>query len=263
MVVVLLCGSAAFVSFHGIAQSGSQGLQQIAPGDMATLGRLVDGLPDLIVAERQGRPLVLPEPEAGGVPIELAERQHPTGGAFQISDEILVVDLQQLVPAGRPPVIHQLFIESIQLSGAGQGVRPSVGARWELLRPAGEAHVHGVTLAMDDPCSWEQIRDPAGEQIVAELLVDDAGGVTSMDTDVLHVFVGDRGEGGGLGRGYAGRPRGIDSISLSHRGDQFGQPLRFAHAVGAAMGVDDLFGEGRTASRHADDEDVPAAIDAR
>ena len=29
------------------------------------------------------------------------------------------------------------------------------------------------------------------------------------------------------------------------------------------MGVDDLFGERRAASRHADDEDVPAAIDVR
>ena len=119
-----------------------------------------------------------------------------------------------------------------------------------MLKIAGKAGVAGVAPAEDDARGRKQKGDQAEAVYIARQLVDDEFRIRMQCAEVLKVLLGDAFDDGGIEK----QRIGFEVGSLEASGD-FEDGAGLSGRANAGMADGDLLDEGRTGSRHADDED--------
>src|SRR5262249_28222780 len=132
----------------------------------------------------------------------------------------------------------------------------------EVLQVTGDAHVEGITATVDDSRPRKQLRDYAEVQVILRQLVRRPPRSPRLRGEILQIFRSHGTDAVGLNPRQAGGKAGGGVEASGQALDQAGEFHQLPGAEYVGMAGEDLFDEGGSGARHADDKDRQLAVHA-
>src|SRR5688572_27519397 len=225
----------------------------------AANGMAIDRLANLPPARRTDAALSLVELRTSRLPIDSAELDKAPDHWLGVGYQRFIVDFQHRSREHRLPMVHQAAIVQII---APQ--RAKVARELQVIVEGGEvarrARVQWVAAAMNDPRVGEQDSDQPEVHKIKRHLVRDSQRGRGNARQLVQVSLGMTNQGAGI---EGENTPGVAIRRLCDFGSYARDGGQLAARRNLRMTGEDLFDEGRSGSRHADDEDCPGTADTR